>query len=193
MNLQIGENTPLACINFIRSKLTIESFSNFCQDIDLVSQEILVRDTREKHEKKHANVFTNILQPINYQNKNDLVQAEVHSRNRRDYSEFTILLNNMRLMAIFDWWEAVRDFILQDISNIPSSPMHQKEKKKEPGLFELKLNITDSEIVVVEDVAQWDTNAVILKVNKNFFALFQLFCHFLIIYKPFTFYLSYLL
>lgn len=31
--------------------------------------------------------------------------------------------------------------------------------------FELKLNITDSEIVVVEDSSQWDTNAVILKVG----------------------------
>lgn len=30
--------------------------------------------------------------------------------------------------------------------------------------YELKLNITDSEIVVVEDTSQWDTNAVILKV-----------------------------
>jgi len=31
--------------------------------------------------------------------------------------------------------------------------------------YELKLNITDSEIVVVEDTSQWDTNAVILKVT----------------------------
>jgi hypothetical protein len=32
--------------------------------------------------------------------------------------------------------------------------------------YELKLNITDSEIVVVEDTSQWDTNAVILKVTR---------------------------
>ena len=30
--------------------------------------------------------------------------------------------------------------------------------------FELKLNITDSELVVVENSAVWDTSAVILKV-----------------------------
>jgi hypothetical protein len=35
--------------------------------------------------------------------------------------------------------------------------------------YELKLNITDSEIVVVEDTSQWDTNAVILKVTKVLF------------------------
>lgn len=139
-----------------------------------MSQEILIRDTRfqnDASEKKCTNIFTNILQPINYENKNDVVQAEVHSRNRRDYAEFTILLNNMRLMAVFDWWETARDFILQDISNIPSSPMHQKEKKKEPRMFELKLNITDSEIVVVEDMSQWDTNAVILKVSTHFYCV----------------------
>lgn len=137
------------------------------QDVDLVSQEILIRDTRFEHnpENVRSNVFTNILQPINYDSNNDVVQAEIHSRNRRGYVEFTILLNNMRLMAIFDWWEEARDFILQDISNIPSSPVHHKEaRRKESTAFELKLNITDSEIVFVENMAQWDTNAVILKV-----------------------------
>jgi hypothetical protein len=32
--------------------------------------------------------------------------------------------------------------------------------------YELKLTITDSAIVVVEDTSQWDTNAVILKVSR---------------------------
>ena len=33
------------------------------------------------------------------------------------------------------------------------------------SLFELKLNVTDTEFVVVEDTTAWDTNAVILKVR----------------------------
>lgn len=37
---------PLACINFIRSRLTFESFSDESKDVDLVSQEILISDTR---------------------------------------------------------------------------------------------------------------------------------------------------
>lgn len=170
VRLKICENRPLSCINFIRSRLTIESFSNFCQDVDLVSQEILIRDTRSEGvpESERTNIFTNILQPINYESQTDLVQAEVHNRKRGDYSKFTILLNNMRLMAIFDWWEAARDFILQDVSNVASSPVHQKEisRKQKKSSFELKLNITDSEIVIVENMSQWDTNAVILKVKK---------------------------
>lgn len=33
-------------------------------------------------------------------------------RKRNDHSAYTILVNNMRLMAIFDWWQAVKDFIM---------------------------------------------------------------------------------
>jgi hypothetical protein len=40
-----------------------------------------------------------------------------------------------------------------------------KGRPVEEVCYELKLNITDSEIVVVEDTSQWDTNAVILKVT----------------------------
>lgn len=37
-----SKHSPLTCINFIKSHLTVETFSNLSQDIDLVSQEILV-------------------------------------------------------------------------------------------------------------------------------------------------------
>lgn len=36
----------LACVNFIKSHLSVESFSNKSQDVDLVSQEIVITDTR---------------------------------------------------------------------------------------------------------------------------------------------------
>lgn len=159
--------SPLSRINFVKSHLTVENFSNFCQDIDLVSQEILIMDTRFES-ASHTNVFTNILQPMKHASQNDHVQAEVHSRKRQEYTKITILLNDMRLMAIFDWWESAKEYIFQEIDNIPSSPEHQitSNMKSEPDnmQFDLKLNITDSEIVLVEDSSHWDTNAVILKV-----------------------------
>lgn len=161
--------SPLTCINFIKSHLTVETFSNLCQDIDLVSQEIQIVDTRYSTAEPNEcfNVFTNILQPIKYK-ENDLVQAEIHSRKRQDYTKVTILLNDMRLMAIFNWWESIKEYIFQDIENVPSSPEHQvsvsSTKPTDHVKFDLKLNITDSEIVLVENSSQWDTNAVILKV-----------------------------
>lgn len=163
LRLHIDNNsTPLARINFIKSRLTVESFSNLSQDVDLISQEILLVDTRSK-----SNVFTNILQPIHFNTKSDIVQAEVHNRKRDDHVKFTVLLNNIRLMAIFDWWDAMRRYVLEDFDVRPKTNVVGQN----PGVpvpFELKLNITDSEIVIVENMAQWDTNAVILKVGLLF-------------------------
>uniref|UniRef100_A0A0A9WG36 Vacuolar protein sorting-associated protein 13D n=3 Tax=Lygus hesperus TaxID=30085 RepID=A0A0A9WG36_LYGHE len=162
----------LACINFIKSSLTVDNFSNRTQDIDLVSQEILITDIRYQDQpaNKRSNVFTNILQPIHQINDADSVQAQIHHRRNIDSSKFTILLNNMRLMAILDWWELVRDFIMTKPDVVPkfvhvSTPTSQQPSIKEQTEipYELKLNITDSEIVVVQDTSQWDTNAVILK------------------------------
>ncbi|XP_060529289.1 intermembrane lipid transfer protein Vps13D isoform X2 [Cylas formicarius] len=162
-------HSPLACINFIRSHLTMETFSNLSQDIDLVSQEIIVIDTRFHgcERTSQCNVFTSILQPVKDVRDSDLVQAEIHSRKRQDHTRVTILLHNMRLMVIFDWWDAIREYIFQEIENISSSPDHKgvsKQRYPPPkASFELKLNVTNSEFVVVEDSSQWDTNAVILK------------------------------
>lgn len=177
-------NKSLACINFIKSSLKIDSFSDGSQDIDLVSQEIMVTDTRfasvrpcssRTDDEKQTNVFTNILQPINFKPDTDSVQAEVHSRRRKDSSKYTILLNSMRLMAILDWLESVRDFLSQN-AELPKDPLliHRVNEMQEnlvspssaPGIdetIELILNITDSELVFVERPNQWDTNAVILK------------------------------
>jgi hypothetical protein len=50
------------------------------------------------------------------------------------------------------------------VSNEAASSLKGQPAEEVP--FEFKLNITDSEIVVVEDTCQWDTNAVILKVIR---------------------------
>lgn len=166
-----AHNHPsLARINFIKSSLKIDSFSDGSQDIDLVSQEILVNDSRfTPNANAPKNVFNKILQPINSNSGNDsTVQAEVHSRRRNDSSKFTILLNNMRVMAILDWLEMCRDFLSQNAEKPKESVAVHKVNEnvqtpvpEEP--MELVLNITDSELVFVETPDQWDTNAVILK------------------------------
>lgn len=170
-HLQHAFATPLACINFIKSTLIVDSFSDGSQDIDLVSKEILIMDSRDSYHADDANrnVFTTILQPINFRRGTDLVQAEVHSRRRNDHTKFTILLNNMRLMAILDWLETVRDYLAQT-AEPPNEALLMSQSKQYGSSeatavenMELKLNITDSELVVVENMNQWDTNAVILK------------------------------
>lgn len=163
----------LACVNFVRSRLTVDSFSDLSQDIDLVSRQILISDERENT----SNVFTEVLRPTS--NTNDgSVQAEIHSRRRRDKCKFTVLLNNMRLMAIPDWWKSAGDFIFtqhqfnpgqQELEFDPYMSHQQQEtqriEQQNDVPYELKLNITDSEIVVVEETSRPDTNAVILRVS----------------------------
>lgn len=167
-----NKNSNLACINFIKSHLTIETFSNFCQDIDLVSKEILIRDTRDETGEFccKKNVFTNILQPIKHSTSSEQVQAEIHSRKRKNYTKTTILFNDIRLICIFDWWESFINYVGQDFescNNLEKKVQTSQKTEEENFEFELKMNITDSEIIIVEDSSQWDTNAVILKVCIN--------------------------
>ncbi|XP_055636021.1 intermembrane lipid transfer protein Vps13D isoform X3 [Toxorhynchites rutilus septentrionalis] len=173
------KSSPLACINFIKSKLLVDCLSDGAQDIDLVSQEILIKDTRFDRpcsQSEIKNVFPNILQPIVSDPAAGQVQAEIHSRRRKDMTKFTILLNNMRLMAILDWLESAKDFILEqedqpliglDLRNRSGLPIPEPTNRAptptEENQIELKLNITDSELVLVEKTNQSDTNAVILK------------------------------
>lgn len=165
----------LACVNFIKSRLTLDSLSDGSQDIDLVSQEVLVTDTRFQDEpvNHRSNVFTSILQPLrNSGGIENHVQAEVHHRRRRHNIATTIILHSMRLTAILDWWEAVKDFLFlnapepEPVLGIIQTVVTQENDESNTANnvpFELKLNITDSELVIVENTSLWDTNAVILK------------------------------
>ena len=184
----------LARINFIKSRLVYESFSDFSKDVDLVSQEILLTDTRysDLPANQRGNVFSCILQPMKVEERNSILQAEVHYRSTKDVNRFTILLNNMRLMCVLDWWLAVLGFISKDSENPRHSPHDVNPEKREVTrnielteeplyptsgvitrrnpviqtsgpVFELKLNITDSEVVVLADTSQWESSAVILR------------------------------
>ncbi len=200
--------SALARINFFRSRLVFESFSDSSRDVDLVSREILLSDLRfvDWPANKKTNVFSQILRPMEVAERNNPLQAEVHFRATQDANRFTILLNNMRLMGIFDWWLAVLDFISksaedpgkaavgrraaegEEKENVGWARKEREEEKRkiflqeEPlypsagvisrrapiveskgPVFELKLNITDSELIIVADASQLESSTVILR------------------------------
>lgn len=71
---------------------------------------------------KRPNVFVNVLQPTQPGSaKSQILQAEVHYRNTVEFTRFTVLLNNMRLMGIFDWFVSVHEFINTSADNPYSS------------------------------------------------------------------------
>ena len=193
LDLMTAPATCMARVNLIKSRLIYESFSDSSRDIDLVSQEILLNDLRfaDFPMNKRTNVFTKILKPMNIAERTSLLQAEVHFRATQDTNRFTILLNNMRLMGIFDWWTAVLEFISQSAENPnpptrklqPQPELHKPAKFYEEPLyptagivtrrapiletsgpvFELKVNVTDSELIIVADSSQSDSSTVILR------------------------------
>lgn len=198
----------LARLDFIRSHLSLESYSDQTKDIDLVSHEIVVSDTRFKEEPVNArpNVFTSILQPQSSSGSGagsvpsrKGLQMEMHFRSAQDCTVFTVLLNNMRVMCIFDWLLTVQQFLMTEPPNpfmegdvpaterlprpvfappVKGTSSHTQspltisrgiitkrgplaEEVKVP--LELRLNVSDTQFVVVENSTSLDTNAVILK------------------------------
>ena len=148
-------------------------------------------------------MFKQILQPMRINGeRQSLLQAEVHFLLTPETNRITILVNNMRLMGIFDWWLAVLDFISKmpqdsedndrakkDHNNKMTKRSHAKSDlrnrfyvQEEPiypsagivsrraamveskgPVFELKLNITDSDFIIVSDPSVADSSAVILR------------------------------
>ncbi|GIY47637.1 vacuolar protein sorting-associated protein 13D [Caerostris extrusa] len=167
----------LAKFDFIKSRLSFEAYSDNSRDIDLVSNKIQVLDVRYKDAPVNSrpNVFTKVLQPTNTNDNNgSTLQAEVHYRITKDFTRFTVLLNNMRIMGVFEFLRSVLNFLTVPSSGTPQKEVpghHQKDVSSNKNLsgthtnFEMKINVTDSEFVVVEDTSMWDSNAVILKIN----------------------------
>ncbi|XP_031659504.1 vacuolar protein sorting-associated protein 13D isoform X1 [Oncorhynchus kisutch] len=140
---------------------------------------------------KH-NVFDCILQPSKTGTNRATLQLELHYRSTRDSSCFTIVLNNLRVFLIFDWLQLVRDFLRMPTEKGADSAPRQRwpsgssdtettgavmPKTVKSGVvtkrstvpvmqdryLEVKINVTGTEFVVVEDSSCLDTNAVILK------------------------------
>ncbi|XP_056240495.1 intermembrane lipid transfer protein VPS13D isoform X3 [Seriola aureovittata] len=197
----------LARFDFMKSKLLFETFSNGSKSVNLVSHSLLAYDTRYTGLNKStgradgvkSNVFDCILQPSKTGSNRASLQLELHYRSTRDSSCFTVVLNNLRVLLIFDWLQLVREFLRTPgekgtsgaegrqrwpSSNSPDSGTINTNttgavmpKTVKSGVvtkrstvpvtqdrcLEVKINVTGTEFVVVEDSSCLDTNAIILK------------------------------
>ncbi|CAE1274656.1 VPS13D [Acanthosepion pharaonis] len=200
-----GSDNPLARFDFIHSNLLVKIRSNGTKDVDLVSDEIRAVDTRYKNMStgKAPSVFSNILQPSKQADGTSKLQMELYFQFTSQVTLFTVLLNNMRLMCIFDWLLAVNNFLTTPIDDPfsdtksqvsvneddeetkshepskdsvpllrPHSPLNISQgivTRRRPAIeqvevpFELKVNVRNTQFVVVADMSTWDTEAAILK------------------------------
>uniref|UniRef100_A0A8C6PBQ4 Vacuolar protein sorting 13 homolog D n=1 Tax=Nothobranchius furzeri TaxID=105023 RepID=A0A8C6PBQ4_NOTFU len=145
---------------------------------------------RKGAEATPRNVFDCILQPSKAGSNDASLQLELHYRSTRDASCFTMVLNNLRVFVIFDWLQRLQDFLqvhvgkasdstethlLRSSSARSSGAVIPKTVKSgvvtkrstvpvsQDRCLELKVNVTGTEFVVVEDMSCVDTNAIILK------------------------------
>ncbi|KAF6112214.1 vacuolar protein sorting 13-like protein D [Phyllostomus discolor] len=183
----------LARFDFKKCKLLYESFSNQTKSVNLVSHSMMAFDTRYAGQKTSpgtTNVFSCIFQPSkNSSTAQGSIQIELHFRSTKDSSCFTVVLNNLRVFLIFDWLLLVHDFLhtpsdVKKQTNV--TPSRHRNASSEPAAvpktvksgvvtrrsslpmsterhLEVKVNVTGTEFVVVEDVSCFDTNAIILK------------------------------
>ncbi|XP_073089325.1 intermembrane lipid transfer protein VPS13D isoform X8 [Manis javanica] len=183
----------LARFDFKKCKLLYESFSNQTKSINLVSHSMMAFDTRfagQKTSPGTTNVFNCIFQPSkNSSTTQGSIQMELHFRSTKDSSCFTVVLNNLRVFLIFDWLLLVHDFLhtpsdIKKETNV--TPFRHRNSSSESGIvpktvksgvvtkrsslpvsierhLEVKVNVTGTEFVVVEDVSCFDTSAIILK------------------------------
>ncbi|XP_072833810.2 intermembrane lipid transfer protein VPS13D [Pogona vitticeps] len=187
-----GKHGSLARFDFKKSKLLFESFSNQTKSINLVSHSMMAFDTRYAGQKVSGgmpNVFNCIFQPSKNSSSQGAIQIELHYRATKDSSFFTVVLNNLRVFLIFDWLMLVHGFLQtpSETKKQPgATPSRQRNASSEAAVvpkavgcgivtkrsslqisaekqLEVKINVTDTEFVVVEDMSCLDTSAIILK------------------------------
>uniref|UniRef100_A0A4W3GI10 Vacuolar protein sorting 13 homolog D n=1 Tax=Callorhinchus milii TaxID=7868 RepID=A0A4W3GI10_CALMI len=188
-----GNGSSLARFDFKKSKLLYESFSNATKSVNLVSHSMMAHDTRSPGQMMNPDLKPNVFQCILDASKSSCnrgsLQMELHYRSTRDASCFTVVLNNLRVFVIFDWLMLVRDFLqTSSTGKKPDTSSPAREHRNncseilipqtvKSGIItkrssvpapsdkylEVKINVTGTEFVVVEDVSCLDTNAVILK------------------------------
>ncbi|XP_069804325.1 intermembrane lipid transfer protein VPS13D isoform X2 [Dendropsophus ebraccatus] len=188
-----GRSHSLARFDFKKSKLLFESFSNQTKSINLVSHSMMAFDTRYTGHQPPAtqkpNVFNCILQASKSNSNPGSLQIELHHRSTKDTSCFTVVLNNLRVFLIFDWLLLVQKFLQtpSETKKVTPTPRAQVERRSSSSSvvpktvktgvvtkrssvqtpperqLEVKVNVTGTEFVVVEDASCVDTSAIILK------------------------------
>ncbi|XP_014112733.1 PREDICTED: vacuolar protein sorting-associated protein 13D isoform X1 [Pseudopodoces humilis] len=184
--------SSLARFDFKKSKLLFESSSNGTKSVNLVSHSMMAFDTRyagQKYATGPPNVFNCIFQSSKNTSSPGAIQIELHFRSTKDSSSFTVVLNNLRVFLIFDWLLLVHDFLytpgdtkkrenphlsrqrtcISDTAVVPKTVKSGVVTKRSSlpvtaeKHLEVRVNVTGTEFVVVEDMSCFDTNAIILK------------------------------
>ena len=128
-----------------------------------------------------SNVFTEVLSPVEH-NTAESPQLEISYYMADQRNRLAVVLHRARLVVLLDWLLQAKEFLLTkpedlkqedsenedtdevDFHHPTPSPVAQFQiPQKESKPLDINLSITDTDFVVVEDVTDLHSNAVILK------------------------------
>lgn len=133
-------NKPLSFAALIKSSLIFESFSDGSKLVDLVSNEIKIKDTR-------GTVFDVLLKKESSSpRETQRLQLEVHYKSSQNSNRYSILFNNCRVITLLDWLMEVKKFS-QQYQNLTIQTTSQSQPP-----VEIKMNLTNTDFVLVDQI-----------------------------------------
>ncbi|CAF0969742.1 unnamed protein product [Didymodactylos carnosus] len=162
-NLSSNRHTLGHCA-FIKSSFLFDKYSNSSQDFDLTSESIKLIDTRKYNE----NVFHDILvahRSLSTTSTTTVtMQLEIHLRSTKQLEQYTIVLSHVRVLFIIDWLLKIKDFIesFEQKDGNYIQPQQIQQQIINNKSFEIILNFNQSELVLVQNTSNKNSNAVVL-------------------------------
>ena len=184
----------LAFLAFIKSSFIYESFSDGSKLVDLVSNEIILTDTRkissanwtrrasfcqspEKDSESFYNVLSKKFDGESNPNSNKRLQLELHFRSNKKSQRYSILFNSCRVITIVDWLIEMKSFLTSNMAAESVTQRHQptpvltrqqKTPAKEELPVQVKLNLANTDFVLIENLANMSSQAIILRLTAFF-------------------------
>ncbi|RNA32522.1 vacuolar sorting-associated 13D isoform X1, partial [Brachionus plicatilis] len=146
---------PLASAVFIISSLIFESFSDDTKLVDLVSNEIQIKDTREPS-------FDVLLKKNLTKRDSQRLQLEVHYKSKKSSNKYSILFNNCRVITIMDWLMEMNNFV----KKYENQSVHSSNQVQVPN--EVKVNLINTDFVLAEQMSEPQSQAIILRLTAYF-------------------------
>ncbi len=101
------------------------------------------------------------------------LQLELHFRSNKKSQRFSILFNSCRVITIVDWLIEMKNFLTSNITDANINPKNvlqtvQASDPKEELPSQIKLNLTNTDFVLIENLASFTSQAIILRLTAFF-------------------------
>lgn len=178
----------IALLELTKAKLTFESYSNGSRNLILSGQDLCMRDSRydEAAVNKRPNAFPVILaRKSSAKNLMSNLLVEVHLHMDGPVNKLNIVLSDTEIIFVPDWSWSALTFLLTDpfpkvsetkaISGSVTTPrpgVVTKMNEPVPAMpttkLDLRLNLVDSDVFIVERLDVLGSEALMLHVMINF-------------------------